>query len=399
MTTLMWRMVRVRISGCTTGPNPANAAAAYRAFLGGLYGGCGAVTATCTTLGGPEGGGILAAGKAGLQLATNGSNINPVAINILQAPGAAGGYSQGFYISGAPKSCAAPCQLNIEDPAFVTEAQYLANLDYHMSDKNTLSERFMTSWEPEVAPLGSPMTGGGYDENFGGDFAVLRLTSILNNNLVNEARAGYFRITATLLPTYFLNSCSVGIIPSLTNAPDPAVSGSQQCSNPAGANYVAPPLGGPPADQQMPGITVSGTSETASGTYPVGTFGLGNAGHENSWLTINEFSGGDQLSWNHGKHSIRVGGDYERDQTNYVEPYTVEGTESFRTFQDFLWGSSTNPVGGSTTGVSALSAVGGARYGQYGLRPLGCAPIPSTGYVQDDIKLDKPAHCECWSPI
>ncbi|MGH9716895.1 MAG: carboxypeptidase regulatory-like domain-containing protein, partial [Candidatus Acidiferrales bacterium] len=71
--------------------------AAYQAYLGSTFG-----------VGGPEPqGSIFGAGPA---IAADGSNINPVAIAILQAPGLKGGVNQGFLVPGAPASCAAPCR-------------------------------------------------------------------------------------------------------------------------------------------------------------------------------------------------------------------------------------------------------------------------------------------------
>ena len=67
----------------------------------------------------------------------------------------------------------------------------------------------MESWQPETISFagGGAAPGSGYTENFGGTFATLRLTSILSNNLVNEAHGSYVRITATTVPTYTVQAC------------------------------------------------------------------------------------------------------------------------------------------------------------------------------------------------
>ena len=46
----------------------------------------------------------------------------------------------------------------------------------------------------------------------------------------------------------------------------------------------------------------------------------------------------DQFSWNHGKHTIRAGLEYERDRLNSSIPGDSIGALTFQTFQDFLLG-------------------------------------------------------------
>ncbi|MGA9885626.1 MAG: TonB-dependent receptor, partial [Candidatus Acidiferrales bacterium] len=190
-----------------------NNAAAYQAYLGSTFG-----------AGGPEPQGTISG--TGPAIAADGSNISPVAIAILQAPGLKGGLNQGFFVAGAPASCAAPCLQNIEDPATANENQFMINTDYVLSSRNTLSERYFHSSQPTSSAFGGSLPGSPYSYNFGNDVADLRLTSILTSNLVNDARISLNRMTTVGEDDYNLEACSVGMIPSINNgAPCPAVAG------------------------------------------------------------------------------------------------------------------------------------------------------------------------------
>src|ERR1700728_1245571 len=84
---------------------------------------------------------------------TTGSNISQTAIKLLQQTGPKGGLNQGFYIpsvpfgsNGLPLTSSA---ISFAQPTRANEDQYLANFDYVVSPKNTISERFFTSKDPQ----------------------------------------------------------------------------------------------------------------------------------------------------------------------------------------------------------------------------------------------------------
>ena len=80
-------------------------------------------------------------------------NINPVAINILQLKLANGNY----YVPG---STTGPWNVNTQSsPVVYSEYQGLANFDYTINSKNTLSERYMYSTNPTHAPFGCGTAG------------------------------------------------------------------------------------------------------------------------------------------------------------------------------------------------------------------------------------------------
>src|SRR5262249_2667768 len=93
----------------------------------------------------------------GVQAACDGSNINPAAINIVQAKLPNGSY----YVPSSGSSGFATVAFS--QPARYTEHQAVANFDYLLTPKETIAGRFMTSQAPEVlsfsaGALGTPGT-------------------------------------------------------------------------------------------------------------------------------------------------------------------------------------------------------------------------------------------------
>src|SRR5207248_2104652 len=93
---------------------------------------------------------------AGLQVACNGSNINPYTMRLLQMRSAAGGYylpSSGLSPS-ATSAGTIPATYSI--PAYDREYQGMLNFDYIVSPKHTISSRYFHQKEPqEVTFLGN----------------------------------------------------------------------------------------------------------------------------------------------------------------------------------------------------------------------------------------------------
>ena len=85
-----------------------------------------------------------------VQVACDGSNINPVALNVLNAKLANGSYyiptPQTIQANGLGFS-------SFVVPAHFQEDQYLFNMDYVISQKHTLSERIFYTADPQIIPL------------------------------------------------------------------------------------------------------------------------------------------------------------------------------------------------------------------------------------------------------
>ncbi len=234
-------------------------------------------------------------GLGGVQVACNGSNINPVALAILRLQ-----LPNGNYLIPSSTDGKYQTQTFI-DPTTYNEPQYLINGDYLVNSKNTIATRFFYSNEHQVQGFNCaivPSTclpGAGENDHFRDINSVLRLTSILTNTLVNEAHMSFERNVSDIGTNWKFTDSEVGISPV----------------NPT-LNVLAP-------------ITV------------LGVFDSGGQG-EPSYDFNNTWQWGDQISWTHGKHSIRAGGEFEHNQWPWTFQGIAKGWMLFETFPDFLLG-------------------------------------------------------------
>jgi hypothetical protein len=290
----------------------------------------------------------------GMQVACDGSNISPVALAILNAKNSNGSY----YMPGT--TGAGYEQTTFSIPAKYTGNQYIANVDYIINSKNTLAMRYLFTEDPQVAPFGiATVPGTPSSTYYANTNSVLRLTTLITNSLVNEAHATVQRNIANghdSTPQY--TPQSVGITPIIPQQTQPPV---MLILNAYGIGGTLAPFVGPATQVNF----------------------------------------GDQVSWSHGKHTIRVGGEYEADQWNLSFKSLLRGFLLIDTFDDFLIGrpgltgcnvaggcSPTNP--GNTTGGPVgtyLSCLFCVRSGPNGIiheyREKDFA-----GFVQDDWKIN-----------
>jgi hypothetical protein len=325
----------------------------------------------------------------GIPVAKNGSNINQVAINMLQLPGPKGGVNGGFYFPSIPfGSNGLPITsspVTISQAILANEDQYLANFDWVVSSKNTLSERFFTSKDPQIQPfvclgfVGAPgvnncQPGAPESVTYTADSGVLKLTTVATNNFVNEALFSFQRSTTVASPDNYHTACSVGIIPPIANGNCASLSSIKNL-NPIPAQL--PTIG----VFALPTINVAGGAVVTPGPW-------NNGGNFFASATnfFNTFQFKDQISWNHGKHAIRAGGEADRIQYNWTLP--GRGGLAFPTLPDFLTSSS----GGPNAGTPA--APGGLLVNFYGYSsPIGNPHYQRTNefsaFAEDDIKVTR----------
>ena len=196
----------------TTGGRDLGNSANYAAYLGSEFCPGGALaTASAGTLH-PYSGSTLSG--TGPQLACDGSNISPVAINILQANESAGKP----YIASSTNGLVQT--VDYSEPARSTYNQFLVNTDYVISPKHTLGERFFLQSNPQTKYFDCTTVNGGDCLDDAGELelfkdyvATLNLTSVLTNNFVNEARVSFERFYGHGTDVQSLTNCDVGITP------------------------------------------------------------------------------------------------------------------------------------------------------------------------------------------
>lgn len=217
-----------------------------------------------------------------------------------------------------------------------------------------------------------------YYENYVGQ---LKLSSVVTSNFVNEARFSFHRdVENNSDPTPVLScnlSSTASIIPLVNNgAPCPLVS-----SGTLGA--IA---------KQFPESNVAPILDILGG--PSGPWSQGGNFAMISTNYINTFQFADQISWNHGKHTIRAGFQAERIQYNNTIPASIRGELLIGTTADFLTSSAgppgTNPV--DPTYNDGTAATAGSVLTGFGLK----GPLTHynrinafDSYVQDDFKVNR----------
>jgi Carboxypeptidase regulatory-like domain/TonB-dependent Receptor Plug Domain len=307
------------------------------------------------------------------------TNINKVAVNFLRAPGPKSGINQGFYFPSVPfrggtpvancfvtsgPSCSA---FAISSPIQANENQYIANLDYVIDSKNTLSERFFTSKDPQNQPfvcLGPCQPGAPENVTYTADSGILKLTTVATSNIVNEASFSFQRSTTVAAPGNYLTACSVGITPPLADG---------NCAN-------IPSKGINPILLQTPTITNLAIGGVGGGWNNGGNFFASATNY------FNYFQGNEVLSWNHGRHAVRTGFWVNRIQYNWTLP--SRGGLDFWSNADFLTSSSGLPA----TGTAA--APGGILVNFYGINEANGNPHDQranefAAFVEDDIKATR----------
>jgi hypothetical protein len=282
----------------------------------------------------------------GTQVVCDGSNINPVALSLLNFK-----LNNSQYAIPNPQinlPLSDPTQLPVGQstfaiPAHYSENQFSVNVDQAMTDKNTLAGRFFFSRAPTseaFSPNAANVPGWGTNELDENTMFVLADTHVFNSNLVNIARFGYMRFNG------------------LSAVANPIMASDIGMSTPTGAPGVAP------------GVSISGL------------FTTGDAGTPAQWQNTNSFIWQDTVSHTRNRHNMRFGLEVKHHEVDVDAPYSSDGLLQINTFDDFLLGESA-AQNGSPTGVSNVTDSGGSS----GLFRKDERYTDLAAFIQDDIKL------------
>jgi len=293
----------------------------------------------------------------GVQVACDGSNISPVALGILQSKLPDGTYrvpTPQSILSGGPNAGLGFSSYSI--PGFWNENHYVLNADYMISKKHTLAERFFFSRIHQSRSFGSGNTGT-FQFTPGApaifefkNYAMsVKLTSVMTSNFVNEFRMAY------------------GYDEQVTNGP---------------GIPTATSLGMTPANSffdEPPQITIQGFL----GVF--GFFGQSAANQVGNFKRTYRWS--DNISWVHGKHTIRTGLFIDLTDNEQLDIGVTRGTLSFQNFTDFLIGQSATQNGSpsSLSNIDAITTNGGS--GPRGDVQNQERLLSGAAFLQDDLKL------------
>jgi len=301
--------------------------------------------------GGPATGYLTQAG--GVQVACDGSNINPVALAILNAK-----LSNGQFVVPSPQVILPATGQDASDqvpmgqstyamPAHFREDQFTVDIDQVLSQKNTLSGKFFYSRAPTAQPF-SPnaanVPGWGTDKLNRNTMFVLADTHVFNARLVNIARFGYMRYDG------------------LSTVQNPLTAASLGQGTPTGVASLT---------ANAPGLTVGG-------------FTIGDAGTPSMWQVTNSFIWQDTVAITSGRHYFRFGAEFKRHQVDQDFPEETDGLLQIGTFNDFLLGQSATQ-NGSPSGLSNVST----SFAGAGNFRANERYTDSAIFMQDDVKLTR----------
>ena len=341
-------------------------------------------------------------GGTGKTVLPDGSNISNTAVALLRQteniPQVKGGFNNGYYIPSLrydgnvpfcieSSSCSSPT--TISQATIANEEQYLINGDYVVSSKNTLSGKYFFSKDPQMQSFSCIVTGcyPGAPENahYGSQSAVVRLTSVITNNFVNDAFVSAQRLYLNVQDGLTVQSCDgdgttpLNIIPAVNGGAPCPLSGAAAGNREDSLIPVFGSLGFPttfvdPSLINWPGWSAGGNFFSATKSI------------QQSYLT------GDQISWNHGKHSFRAGVNTQRIQWNWAQPNRERGWVVAGSTSDILTSSSGPAVDGVAGAPVPINYIINL---SFRLLPNG-SPNPHnwriseySTFVQDDIKVTR----------
>ena len=103
----------------------------------------------------------------------------------------------------------------------------MINTDYVISSKNTLTEKYFFSSDPQTQSFSCIVTGcdpgAPEDAQYGAQSAVVRLTTVVTSNFVNEVFGSFQRLFLNVSDGVTVQSCAgdgitpLNIIPAINN--------------------------------------------------------------------------------------------------------------------------------------------------------------------------------------
>jgi len=273
--------------------------------------------------------------NGGVAIAPDGSNINPVALALLNFKLPNGAFAipspQRILPGGVGES-------TFSIPAKFREDQFAVNIDHIFSGSDQLSGRFFYSTGTQDVPFNvfaATVPGFGGGQTNSNDLFVLSETHVFHRDVVNVARFGFMRFDGSLTSTNPITGADVG-------------------------------MQTPTALPVIPGIQV------------IGLFSIGPPFQPFYFQNTNTFVLQDTLSLIRGNHNIRFGAEAKRHQLEVV-PSQPAGDLIFLSFPDFLLGESGTANGSAQSNVFFTSGGAGIfrkdeRYSDY------------AGFIQDDIR-------------
>ncbi len=288
--------------------------------------------------------GGMTGAQGGTAIKPDGSNINPVALALLNFK-----LPDGTFLIPTPQTVdpAKPLAQQgfsvLTDPCHFNENQFSTNVDYLNRPNSKIAVRFFLANDGETVTFpGNGLNPAGNVPGFpspsDSGFRVFSLahTYTFHNAWLNEARIGYVRTRTTAEARTPFDWSDVGV-----------AEGDMSRNN------------------ELPSLEILGSVSIASG-FP-------------RTIAQNSFVFGDNLSFVRGAHTIRLGGSLTRLQDN-VNLVGLGSFLQFLSWPDFLLGLSAENNG---TGFSNVFA----SFDDFGLTNREFRVWEGTGFAQDDYRI------------
>lgn len=277
--------------------------------------------------------------QGGVAVAANGSNINPIALALLQFK-----LPDGNYIIPTPQVIlpSGVGQSSFSSPAQFSEDQETADVDHMFSPNDIIRGRFFNSTDPQSGPFAqgnssANVPGFGLVEQDHNLMSAIIYSHTFSPTLINQATFGYVRFSGSHVIQKPITNSDIGLTP-------------------------------PTGEDEIPTIVITNG------------FDIGPPTQSTFLSTTNTYDGKDVVSWSHGRHYWRFGGGGGKRQVNFLLPFEANGLLNFLSFPDFLLGMSGAQNGTSFSNLSSAAA-------DVGLNNRRTRYTDFSAFAQDDIKL------------
>jgi hypothetical protein len=245
----------------------------------------------------------------GVAIAPDGSNINPVALNLLNAKN-----PDGTFVIPSPQTSGSGVNYTAVLPGHYNEDQFNTNFDVNLRSADRLSTKFFFSNSNQDVPFfGASVPGFPALRSFENRNLAIAETHIFSARTINQFRFGFSRLAGQ------------------------GVAGGTLTDQDVGINRFSDPQ-----ERLIPQIDV------------LGAFQLGNSQSDRGKTASNNFYVSDVVSLSRGKHDLRLGTEIFRNQFNELSDGTA-GIILVLSFPDFLLGLPAG-AGGNGTPLSNIFA-------------------------------------------
>jgi len=272
-----------------------------------------------------------------------GGLIAPTALAVLQAKLPNGQYM----IPSAPGAVTGvgsnvPVPVVIPSNSRFNEDQFNTNLDIKLSAANHFYGKFFFANNTTNQALfnsfgdGNAIQSPGWPVKQGINHRLLSVgvTSVLSPHLVNDAKFGWSTIFGPSIPSEPISAASLGI------------------SSPLSSLFTG-----------MPTLSFANL------------FDIGSSPLADNYASVATYTGSDMLTWNHGRHTVKFGGEYKRQIVDAIFNAYTRG-------QVFFLGLiNGNPMTDFLSGLSSLSVIGS------GVNTIHPRANDFNLFVQDDWKI------------